>query len=335
MTKPTQWRVSKKWITTTSFIVGVLLLGVLLWQIGLTTLIRDLTQAGPSLFWIVLLSGFRYLLRSIGWAAVFMPEEQRRRSALFGVQVAGDALAYVSLAGPFLGEPLKAALLQDVDISDSLGSTLLENFVYTLTACAVILSGLVMLILLPFTGKDCDTVATPILLCSLLAVCVLIRWQHTALSLILSWIGGKTGRRWRRLGERLEVIVGRMEQVNARRPFALWTIFLFAILAQSLLLAEVALVLWPLGVSLSLASLLIIESATKLAEAAFFFIPGRVGADEGSSAATVALLGMGPSVGLILSLLRRFGAIVWALVGLGYMAYHTGRVRTQSEGSGA
>ncbi len=326
-----QLRISKSQVATISLLLGIGLLAILLWRIGFHALVRDLRRAGPCVFWIVLLSGIRYLLRSVGWATSFLPGEKHRILNLLGLQIAGDALAYVSLAGPFLGEPLKAALIRDVDFSDSLGSTLLENFIYTLTAFALSLSGIVVLLLLPFTGKALsDVVCVAALAGAFVAMCALIRWQRVALPRILSWLGKKTGGRWQHLRERLETIAARMDIVNTRRPAALWIIFLLAVVAQALMLAEVVLVLRPLGVAVSLSSLLIIESATKLAKAAFFFVPGRVGADEGSSAGVVALLGMGSAVGLTLSLLRRVRALVWALLGMAYLACHAGRARAQS-----
>lgn len=331
MRKPAHLRLSKTWISTVSFVLGSLLLLFLVWRIGIDALARDLKHAGPYVFWIMVLSGLRYYLRTVGWAAAYMPDEQHRRSGLFGLQLAGDALAYLSSAGPFLGEPLKATLVRDVDTSDSLGSTLLDNFIYTLTAFAVTLSGLVVLAVLPFIGKaHANAIAIGALLCSLLAVSAFIGWQRVALPKALSWLGGKTGHRWQQLRERLEAIAARMERINTQRPFALWTIFLLAVVAQILILAEVALALRPSEVSFSFASLLVIEGATKLVKALFFFIPGRVGADEGSSAAIVSLLGMGPATGLILSVIRRVRAILWAFVGLGYLAYHAGRIRAQS-----
>lgn len=335
MKRPTQWKLSNRSFATISFSMGVVLLGVLLCRIGLAALLRDLREAGPYVFWIFLVSGLRYILRSIGWAAAFLPGEQQGTSGLLGRQLAGDALAYVSLAGPFLGEPLKAGLVRDVDFDASLGSTMLENFIYTLTALALSVSGIVLLVFVPFANESrANILAVAVLLASFLAVLAVIVWKRFTLPKVLSWIGRKTGTRWRQLRDRLETIAARMDQVKEQRPLALYIIFLLAITAQLLMLVEVALVLWPLGISFSVASLLVIESATKLAKTAFFFIPGRVGADEGSSAGIVSLLGMGPSIGITISLLRRLRALLWTLVGLAFLAYHTLRVRSDSARSG-
>ena len=316
----------RQWVTTVSFVLGLLMLGALVYRIGLHALLHDIRQTGAFIFLVVAVGGLRMFLRSLGWASTFLPGERRSASAMFGRQVAGDALGYVSLAGPFLAEPLKAALVKDVDFKESLGSTLLENFVYTLVALVLSLSGICVLVYVRVVGAvHADVVGVAVTSVALIALGMFLANERVTLPAILGWLGTHRGSRWQSFRERLAIIAARMERVKEQRPLALWMIFALAILSQALMLLEIALVMWPLRIGVSLASLLIIESTTKLAKTAFFFIPARVGADEGTSTGIVALLGMSSSIGLTLAVVRRIRAVVWTVVGLAYLAYVSAR----------
>jgi hypothetical protein len=312
----------RQWLTSISFVLGLMMLGALVYHIGVRLLWRDIRQTGAYIFLVVAVGGLRMFLRSLGWAATFLRDERRPASAMFGRQVAGDALGYVSLAGPFLAEPLKAALVKDVDFKESLGSTLLENFVYTLVALALSISGIGMLVYARTIGAAYASLFAFACACvAFVALAIFLANERVTLPAILGWLGRRSGSRWQVFRERLTIIATRIERVKLERPLALWIVFGLAAISQGLMLLEVALVFWPLRIPVSLASLLIIESTTKLAKSAFFFIPGRVGADEGTSTGIVALLGMSSSVGLTLAVVRRIRAVVWTAVGLGYLAY--------------
>jgi hypothetical protein len=139
-------------------------------------------------------------------------------------------------------------------------------------------------------------------------------WQHVR---HISWLSSPT------LGEHLALIEGRMHRLRAESPGALWLIFLLSFVNQGLALLEIYAVALPLGVTLRFSSVLVMEAFTKLAKALFFFVPARIGADEGSSAGIFALLGLAPAAGVTLALARRLRAIFWSAVGLAFLLAHS------------
>lgn len=80
--------------------------------------------------------------------------------------------------------------------------------------------------------------------------------------------------------------------------------------------AEVWLILYCLGMAVSLSMALIIEAFGTGISFATFFVPVDVGVDEGGAVATFLALGLGGPAGLSLSLIRRVREATWVAIGL-------------------
>ncbi|HSF02736.1 MAG TPA: lysylphosphatidylglycerol synthase domain-containing protein, partial [Solirubrobacterales bacterium] len=81
-----------------------------------------------------------------------------------------------------------------------------------------------------------------------------------------------------------------------------------------------------LGVPASLVTALVVEASVTAVRSATFFIPGSVGAQEGSLVGVVLALGLPPEVGLTLGIVRRLREGVWAA--LGYLVLVSWRRRS-------
>ncbi|HLJ20419.1 MAG TPA: lysylphosphatidylglycerol synthase domain-containing protein, partial [Stellaceae bacterium] len=108
---------------------------------------------------------------------------------------------------------------------------------------------------------------------------------------------------WARLPE----LVGLHAEVQAiyRRPRALLGGFLWHCLGWVVGAGEAWLALWLLNAPLGLGEVLILESLAFALRSAAFAVPAGVGVQEGGYAALGALFGLGPEIGLALSLLKR------------------------------
>jgi hypothetical protein len=272
---------------------------------------------------VLLASGIRYLLRTFAWRLTFLPTEQISLGRLFRGMIAGEAMSYLTVTGPLLGEPLKAAMVGNVAFGKSLTSTVAEAFLNALAASLLTVAGLLLLSLQAMRGTHplvYETVA--IMVCVALVAAAFWVLKHTSSVFTfavraLRWGLGSKSQRW---GEACSVIEARLAHLRQERPGALEGILTITLVCQVLLILEIVLVLWPLKYHLDWTTLLIVEAGTKLAKALFFFVPARIGADEGSSAGIFALLGMSSYPGVALVLVRRLRAFAWTLLGLGFLA---------------
>ena len=313
---------TRGWFKQISFGLGVSLFLYLLWRLGWDTLVRDFRSIGWFLAVIVALSGVKYVLSARAWAAAFFPEERQSWRKLFGYRLAGETINYVSIAGPLLGEPVKASMLRGVRFLPGLASTLLETTANSMAGILVIVTGLGLLVLRHAPERM-------LLYAGYLAILILLALGSGFIYLLKCRVPFLTGP-WRRLrhlpwlsspklGENLALVEGRMHRLSAERPGALWSIFLLSFLTQALALLEIYVVILPLGITPRFSTVLVIEAFTKLAKTVFFFVPGRIGADEGSSAGVFALLGLSPAAGVTLTLARRLRAIFWSALGLVFL----------------
>jgi len=309
-----------------SFLLGFALFLYLLRRVGWDSLVHDFRLIGWFLVLILVLSGIKYVISAWAWAAAFFPEERQSWPTLFGYRLAGEAMNYLSIAGPLLGEPVKASLLRGVGFAPALASTLLETTVNAIAGSLVTIAGLAVLVGWHASGNTLRYAGTGAMLI-LLALGVgflyalkyrlpFLTWPWQRLRHI-AWLSSP------KLGENLALIEGRMHRLSAERPGALGLIFLLSFVNQGLALLEIYAVIIPLGITLKFSSVLVMEAFTKLAKALFFFVPARIGADEGSSAGIFALLGLAPTAGVTLALARRLRAIFWSAVGLAFLLAHS------------
>lgn len=319
-------RMAESRVKQVVFFGGFLLFVYLLYRVGWDVLTHDFKLLGWALLLILMLSGIKYLMSGGALAAAFFPEERQPWTSLFGYRVAGEAMNYLSIAGPLVSEPVKASLVRGVAFEPALASTLVETTINTIAASMVTVAGLAVFVLRYSTGSTLQFAGYGAM-AILLALSFSLLYALRRRAPFLTWPWERVRRLgWRaspKAGEKLSLVEARIHRLSAERPAALGLIFLLSFAAQGLALLEIYAALVPLGITVSFSSVLVMEAFTKLAKAIFFFVPGRVGADEGSSAGIFALLGLAPAAGLTLALARRLRAIFWSGVGLGVLFAHS------------
>lgn len=119
---------------------------------------------------------------------------------------------------------------------------------------------------------------------------------------------------WARLPE----LVGLHGAVQAiyRRPRALMGGFLWHCLGWVAGVGEAWLALWLLDAPLGFREVLILESLAFALRSAAFAVPAGIGVQEGGYVALGAMFGLGPEIGLALSLLKRAREILLAVPAL-------------------
>ena len=121
------------------------------------------------------------------------------------------------------------------------------------------------------------------------------------------------------VGKRWLAVVGGAEALDReidriyRRPGPVLTCALWRFVGWLVGGIEVWAILWFLGVEASLADALVLESLGQIIRNAGFAIPGALGVQEGGFTAIALLLGLGPEVGLAVSLVKRARSVVVGL----------------------
>jgi len=137
----------------------------------------------------------------------------------------------------------------------------------------------------------------------------------------LSLLGRGPLRAWtQRRRPRVEKVEEQLFDFYAQHTLRFRLMFLWDFAAQVFALLEIYVILGAMGLWVGWVDVLILEGLGKLISTTFFFVPGRVGTDEGGQALVFELLGFGMARGVGLALVQRLRALTWSAAGLFFLA---------------
>jgi uncharacterized protein (TIRG00374 family) len=315
-----------RWLVPVLGAIGFALLVYLIVDLGPARIASQLRALGSILPAVLLLSGTKYILQTAGWRLALQRHARPSWPESVSATITGDALGYLTWAGPFTGEPIRAVLIRDsVPVAAGIAAGAMERTVYNVTAAALV-SGVLLVLL---SGSTAGPVAAVIVGLS---------------AALIAAIGGRRWARRRGSGQRTGAVVppsaakdapdrGRTAFVEAARE--LWrnrrallpVLALLCLLQHALLVIEAYLMLGAQGAAPSVWTAFIFEAMTKIVNTAGLLVPGRLGISEGGSALLADALGFAASYGLSLALMRRVRSFLWAAVGLLLLPVQGSRLR--------
>lgn len=227
-----------------------------------------------------------------------------------------SAVSPVGLVG---GELVRVSLLRRVIPTPlALGSVGLAALAQFVAQVLFVISGLPLV--LPLIGSHRLRLGVMILATGLLVMlgCVFfLVWFRTGIPWIkrrldrLRSYGDKWSlpKRWLTLGEQA------LRRLRARPADFLWSVGA-AFLGWSVEVIETLLILWLLHQPVGWRQALSIEVLAVTIDGALFFVPAKMGTQEGGKVLIFLAMGLEPSKGLALGVIRRFRELAWAVVGL-------------------
>jgi glycosyltransferase 2 family protein len=299
---------------------GVVLFVVLLHELGISTVIANLQLVGWGIALIIIQEIGAYGANTLGWMAAFpAPRPRIQFSRLLAARIAGDAVNYLTPTATLGGEFVRTRYLRDeADGTSVIASVAVAKLSQTTGQIAFVILGLAFVLN--------DTPLPPMIRRGLLVG--LAVFSVLTLALIIAQRRGMFAPMLRfvhRLGlpERAPEVMRRLQQLDAEiarfhgdaaGPFVLSSVCFCAGWAAGVI--EVYLILWLLGLPVSVHSALTIEVFSVAIDGMLFFVPAKVGTQEGGKVLIFTLLGLDPSKGLALGILRRIRELTWALIGM-------------------
>jgi uncharacterized membrane protein YbhN (UPF0104 family) len=263
------------------------------------------------------------LIRAIAyWKCVTASGRSSYRD-IVRIRLSGEAIQFLTSTGPFLAEPSKVWLLRKRGLSTkhAVAATVLEYLIYTLTSAAFAIAGLTYL-LINFELSRPASVAAKVLICSmgvfLLAALCAITFRIYLIGAIikgasrLPFVGKHVRLKENDVRETEDLLL----VVLRDRPLRFLLIVAIEFAAQALLVLELFVLLRTTGKPFSVLQPFLIEAAAKFIGLAFFFIPGQVGAAEGTYAFIFKTVGLPASAGFALAVARRLRSLLIAGAGL-------------------
>ena len=309
-------------------IIGVALLVFTVQRVGgWAGIVDGITRIGWWFAAVVLLGAFRMACRTRAWM-VCVRQIAAARGGLgadlhfidaFGAWIFSDAMGNLTPLGLLASEPAKILMVRSkIATVTSIASVTIENLFYTVSVCAVLLTGTWMFLQRANVPPGLEHISEIILAAVAIAAVIgvwIVRTRPAVLSKfapIVSKLAGKADAPAESLRDvETEIYgvprwpIGRIAHVG------LWEAA-FHIGA----VAEVWLVLRLLVPDITLAEAFMLESAGRFVTVAFKFVPYRLGIDEVGSGAVATALGLPPATGVTLALIRRLRIIVLNAIGL-------------------
>ena len=306
-----------------AFVLGALLLWYVVRRVGVQPIFTALSRVGFGFFIIVALNGFRHVLRTISMR-ISVPAEHRRFSFMqaFAARLGGEAMSFLTFAGPLLGEPTKIALLRKrVPLVHGVPALVVDNLLYNLSVVLMIFGGAMLLLLtyaVPPVAREVLIVIAAIAFLGLIAAALATRRRATLVTSLIDKLARK-GFRPRFLRTQRHHIYRVELTIYAffkRRRAAFFTMIALNVAAHISSVVEVYMTLRLLGFSASAGAAYIIESLTKVINFAFGFVPGTIGVYETGNGIILATLGYTTAIGLALAIVRKAAIIFWTVIGM-------------------
>lgn len=302
--------------------VGLAAIAALLLAVGPRTVAAMLRRAGWSFAAVSALYAVHQAVRAAAlWRA--LPRSPASFLQVLRVRFSGETVEALTFTGPLLAEPAKGWFLQDygVTVPDAFAAVALEYLMYVVVSAWLAAAAFGFLLgrgLLPrYLTWPAACAVVLMVLFTVGFFAVMLR-RRGVLVASMRWIGVSL-RRERTMAAAIarvepteRLLVGFLQDYPARSG----QILVLEGAAHALLALEIWAVLVALRQMLSVLDCVIIEGGIKVVSAAFFFVPGQLGAAEGGYAVLAAAVHLPAAVGVTLALVRRVRTLVVAIPGI-------------------
>jgi hypothetical protein len=310
----------------------------LIWWVGPGEIWAGFKHIGWGLAAIVGIAGLRFAARAAAWQRCFEPPLTLRFTDAFAAVVSGDTLGNITPLGPIVGEPAKAAFVRArVPLAAALTALAIENVLYTLSVAAMIAAGSIAVLMRADVAaplRDAVEIAIAALFALYLAA-IWTMWRRPAvLSRTLAMVARLTSSSssssssssTARLDSRIVKVRALEDNIYSfasRRRHVLVPLGTLELAFHALGVLEVHVTLWLLqGSPPPLLTSFVLETVNRLITVVFKPVPMQVGVNEAGTALVTQMLGLGPTLGLTLAIVRKARILFWMLAGTALLVRH-------------
>jgi hypothetical protein len=313
------------------FIITIIAMVLFTWVIAHTSLssvVQQLKAMRIALPIVLALSALRLYFQSLTWSASLKGQDLSvENGKLAAVRLASQGMGYLTIFGPVISEPMKIKLLE-TPAEPTITATFLDDGVYWFTSALIAVSGLLSLPFFVVHGGRYH--AIPAILVLALAIFLITR-QNAILSSVVRAFRERCPS-WLIRAEKAEASIRTFRLEN---PALVTKMFWFDVACQLLTASEVLVILWALHLPIHFLPVLAIEGMTRTVKLVSGWIPARLGSDEGGAISAFAIVGLSPMLGLTLALTRRMRDLLWALIGIIWLAWNSRAVSDPPEDAGS
>lgn len=319
-----------KIITNLFYLLGFIILAYMVSKIGIDVIWSNIRRTGWWFFAIIGIWAVVYLVNTFAFRIIIRDGSPESRNVSFHktykLVVCGYAINFITPVGLLGGEPYRIMELKpELGIQKATSSVLLYMMMHFVSHFLFWIISIPMLFLIVPNVSDFVRILLTVAAVVSLA---LLYWAFKVysngfVSKTLS-IGGKLPFVGKKVKAYKEDNLDKIEQMdlliadlykNRKRDFSLsLSLELLSRYVQSI---EVIFMLYAIGVPLSFAGSVVVESIQSMVGNLFFFMPMQLGAREGGFILVFGLLSLPAAHAVYASLCMRIRELFWTLLGLG------------------
>lgn len=249
-----------------------------------------------------------HLLRT--WTLQLCIPHGTRFGELFGIRLAGEAIAYIAI-GSVLGDALKVALGRGrIPVVESATGVFAEKLIYHLSGAAFIIGGLLVAVF-KFGASPVLVYSISLLSVLFAATVVLMSSGLQPLARLLRHIRVRRPK----LREAILKTEQALFQFCREHPRAFLATFALDLLSYFYSVAEVLVIFRVIGVHASFPDLWYYQSVVKAMNAGMLVVPANLGIFEATNVFLSRQLAFGQEAGMIAALFVRIRATAWSIIG--------------------
>jgi hypothetical protein len=291
-----------KWIDPLFALIGAALLVYVVSRYPLATIASACRTLGP---WVGIVFALPLGWHASGAGAVYVLFGGRIPwRKVFWARLAAEA--YNSLFFSVGGEPFRVRFLSRFVAGDEVVAVLIRDRVFDMTSGYLVSAGFL------FFGLHRYVLPTALRVSLDLYVAITFTLAIAGVALVVTPLPARFG------GFILRALGGSTTTLPARLPArTVLAVLPFYILSRTLGVLEIGVLLRLLGGRFDLLQAGFFDGVLNAAGAISFFVPGGLGAFEGTSVLLFRILGLGGAQGVVFGLVRRARMIVISVVGVG------------------
>jgi uncharacterized protein (TIRG00374 family) len=304
-------------------LLGGVFLGILIFSLGWGKVLGQLLKIGPGWLSIIGQEILPLLVNAAAWNYAFTPEQRTLKFwDLLKMRLVGDSLNYL-IPAEVAGEIWRvSSLRRAMPVTQGAASVTVAKFNNFFAAVLFITLGMLIAVpLAPLRPGLVPWLWGGAVICMILLVLFYLslrhRWFDTVEVYLKKWLPARV---YSHLPtsqiEEIEDIITAYLAADLRSMFISVALF---VVGWAFGVFEVFLIFYFLGLPTDLVTLVTVETLSVLMEVGLFFIPIKLGTQEGGRVLIFLALGLPPAAGLSFAIVRRLKEVVWSGIGLGVL----------------
>jgi len=311
------------------FILGIIAVIIMLYNLGFETLIYNLRKTGWYFVPIIALRMIIYPLNARSWQYVtFYNKEERKQipfAKMLQLTISGYAINYITPVMALGGEPYRIlALKEKIGIKKATSSVLTYAIMHILSHFVFWTFGCILILFYVNTSKALSILSLIFIAISILIIIFIFRGYKngivvrffsflTHIPFIRKYVNKKMTPEFIESIKEIDSQIINLYQ-NHRKSFYL-SLF-YETTSRIVGCLEILFIMYAIGINISFIDAIIISAETTLFANILFFSPMQLGTREGGLLLALKSIGLPSISGIFMGLVMRISELFWIVIGI-------------------